>query len=302
MKKTVLGITATLLVSAMGMSNVASAHSAQHSSELKSERFKSSDVTEHIVMLQGEGGNLAVLTGEQGLLMVDSDYDRNANELEKIIQQFKGHALEFVINTHWHGDHSGGNAVVGKQASIIAHDNVRKRLSVPQEIKLFNMVSEPYPEHALPSLTYNDRMTLHRNGEEIQLVHFPKGHTDGDTVVFFRNANVVHMGDLYFSNFFPFVDIGTGGNVVNYTNNVGKVLELIDDNTKIIPGHGPLSSKTDLKTFHKMLQGTTEEVRKMKQEGLTLAQAQKQGLSEQWKSFEGFIKTPVWIGFVWQSL
>ncbi len=266
--------------------------------------FTSIKLTDQIWMLQGRGGNLAVLAGDQGILLIDDDYKLMSEALKKQLGQFGGlERLTYVINTHWHGDHTEGNLALGDSALIVAHENVRNRLLTAQEIKLFKMVSEPYPEHALPEITYQQAMNLYINGEQVRLLHFPNGHTDGDTVVFFENANVVHMGDHFFSGFFPFVDIDTGGNVINMAANVKTVLSMIGDETQVIPGHGPLSSKADLEAFYQMLLGTSEEVRTMKEQGMGLKEIQETGLSNRWDSWaDGFLSEEVWIGIVYRSL
>jgi len=269
-----------------------------------SPKFKSIQLTDNIWMLRGRGGNVAVLTGKQGILMIDADYKNMSPALQKALEPFGGkQKLTYIINTHWHGDHTQGNKVFGKHAKIVAHDNVRTRLLSTQEVKLFKMISKPYPEHAVPSITYDKSMHLYMNGQKVNIVHFADGHTDGDSIVFFEKANVVHMGDHYFSGFFPFVDVGTGGNVLNMAANVKKVLAMIDDKTQVIPGHGPLSTKTDLQDFYNMLIGTSNEVKAMKDKGKTLAEIKKAGLSDKWKDWtDGFLSTEVWIGIVHSSL
>lgn len=266
--------------------------------------FKSTQLTSNIFMLQGKGGNLALLKGKQGLLLIDADYTDMSDALKAELGKHGGvDKLAYLINTHWHGDHTQGNLALGHHTQIIAHDNVRARLLTKQEIKLFKMVSEPYPEHALPSITYQSKMTIHINGEELEVVHFPGGHTDGDSVVFFKKTNIVHMGDHHFSGFFPFVDIDHGGNVLKMAENVKTILSMVDDKTKIIPGHGPLSNKADLQAFHDMLIGTSAEVKAMKDKGMMLEKIQKKGLSAQWKKWtDGFLSTEVWIGIVYSSL
>ncbi len=266
--------------------------------------FNTVDVTANIKMLQGKGGNVALLMGSQGILMVDDDFSVMSDALKGEIVKHGGlDQLTYIINTHWHGDHTQGNLALGAHAQIVAHDNVRARLLTRQEIKLFNMVSEPYPGPALPSITYQKAMKLHFNEEEISLVHYANGHTDGDSVVFFKKANVVHMGDHFFSGFYPFVDLDTGGNVLTMAKNVGQILVLIDNDTKLIPGHGPLSSKADLQAFRDMLLGTSAEVKAMKAEGMSLEQIQAAGLSDKWQSWtKGFLSTETWIGIVYGSL
>jgi len=266
--------------------------------------FKTIKVSDHLWMLQGKGGNIAILTGEQGLLMVDDDYKVMSDALKKEIQHYGGlDKLTYIINTHWHGDHTEGNLSLGSHALIVAHDSVRTRLLNRQEIKLFKMVSEPYPKEALPTVTYVKSMKLYMNDEEVEIVHYPQGHTDGDSIVFFKHANVVHTGDHHFSGFFPFVDIEHGGNVLNMAKNVHSILAIIDDQTKVIPGHGPLSNKADLQDFYDMLIGTSAEVQKMIDQKLSLEQIQAKGLSKQWDSWtDGFLSTEVWISIVHSSL
>jgi len=275
---------------------------AGHHSE--STGFKQTAITSQITLLQGKGGNIAVLEGPQGLLMVDADYQHMSDALKTALQE-KGGAdkLSYIVNTHWHGDHTQGNLALGSYAPIVAHDNVRARLLTRQEIRLFKMTSEPYPEPALPSLTYQQQMTMHFNGEQIQLVHYPASHTDGDTVLYFKKANVVHTGDLFFNGIYPFVDIDSGGSVANLAANVEQILQRIDDKTVLIPGHGPLAKKADLEAFRQMLLGTRTEVKAMLDKGMSLEQMQKQGLSGQWQEWaDGFLSTEMWISILYSSL
>jgi glyoxylase-like metal-dependent hydrolase (beta-lactamase superfamily II) len=268
------------------------------------QKFNSIKITDQITLLQGMGGNLALLSGSDGLLLVDDDYKELSEALKSEIDNRGGlDKLTYIINTHWHADHTQGNLALGEHAAIVAHDNVRVRLLSKGEIKLFNVKTEAYPKVALPSLTYDKQMSLHFNNEEVRLVHFANGHTDGDSVVFFKYANVVHMGDHYFNGFFPFVDIDSGGNVVGYTNNIKAILAMIDDNTKVIPGHGALSNKQELQNFYNMLVGTTAEVRVMKNKGLALEDIQKIGLSVKWQPWtKGFLTSDVWIKIIFASL
>ncbi|WP_198264829.1 MBL fold metallo-hydrolase [sulfur-oxidizing endosymbiont of Gigantopelta aegis] len=291
----------TCLLLALALTSSPSMAEKHHSD---SPDFKTIKVSDKIWMLQGKGGNIALLAGQQGLLMVDDDYKVMSKALIKELQQFGGlNKLTYIINTHWHGDHTEGNLALGTEAHIVAHNNVRTRLLTAQEIKLFKMKSAPYPESALPDVTYTSAMTLHINKEVVNIVHYANGHTDGDSIVFFKKANVVHMGDHHFSGFFPFVDIDHGGNVLHMAENVKQVLTLIDDKTQVIPGHGPLSKKTDLQDFYEMLIGTSAEVKAMMDSGLSLTQIQEKGLSSQWQAWtDGFLSTEVWISIVYNSL
>jgi len=274
------------------------------SHHIESPAFEVTPLNETILLLQGKGGNIALLQSAEGLLLVDDDYQQMTPALLRALEPFGGvGALTYVINTHWHGDHTQGNAELGRYAAIVAHHKVRERLNSHQEIKFFNMVSEPYAAHALPSITYQNAMQLHLGDETIELIHFANSHTDGDSVVRFRNANVVHMGDLYFNGFFPFVDLASGGNVLTLAKNVGEVLRTMDNNTVVIPGHGPLSNKAELKRYKKMLDGTVSEVRKMHKRGLGLEQMQEKGLSGKWSDWaDGFLSPAQWIALVHASL
>ena len=266
--------------------------------------FKTQTIKDNLTLLQGQGGNIAVLSGKQGLLMVDDDYKKMSPALQKALSEFGGEEkLTYIVNTHWHGDHTQGNLHFGHHAQIIAHDNVRERLLTSQEVKLFNMKTESYPEHALPSITYEKALTIHINNEEVELVHMPGGHTDGDSVVFFKNADVVHMGDHFFNGFYPFVDVQNGGNVAHMAENVTKVLSLISEKTIVIPGHGPVATKQDLLAFKKMLEGTSAEIEVMKKQGMSLAAMKEKGLSSTWDEWtDGFLSEDVWIGIVNDSL
>lgn len=270
----------------------------------KSPSFKSTKLTKNIFMLQGKGGNLALIKGKQGILLIDADYKVMSGALKHELAKYGGvNKLSYIINTHWHGDHTQGNLELGHNAPIIAHDNVRQRLLTSQEIKLFKMVSKPYPKHALPSITYKKKLSLHINNEEIEIVHFARGHTDGDSIVFFKKSNVVHMGDHFFSGFYPFVDVSHGGNVLNMAKNIKSVLATLNTNTKVIPGHGPLSNKKGLQDFHDMLIGTSAEVQAMINKGLSLEKIKAKGLSKKWDSWKkGFLSESVWIGIVHSSL
>jgi len=290
------------LTSLLIVSQIAHGDTADHHAETQS--FKTTTLSPHIFMLQGKGGNIALMTGEQGLVLIDADYAEMSEALAHELEKHGGvKQVRYLINTHWHGDHTQGNKLIGQHAPIIAHDNVRSRLLTRQEVKLFNMVSEPYASHAVPSITYNKSLTLTVNGETMEIVHFANGHTDGDSIVFLKQSNIVHMGDHFFSGFYPFVDVGTGGDVRNMADNVAEVLERIDDETVVIPGHGPLSSKADLEDFHEMLVGTTAEVEAMLAKDMTLEQIQAEGLSLEWEEWAvGFLSTDVWIAIIVASL
>lgn len=264
--------------------------------------FKEVPVTNDIVMLQGKGGNIGLLQGEDGVLLIDDDYKENIGALEKALDK-KSAKPRFIINTHWHGDHTGGNEHLGEYASIVAHDNVRSRMASDQKIKFFGMNVPASPKAALPLITFEQSMTLHFNGQTLDVVHYPNGHTDGDSIVIIQPANVVHMGDHFFSGFFPFVDLESGGSVQGMTKNIEAVITKMNKDTKVIPGHGPLSTLKDVKTYHKMLVKTTAIVKRAMDKGKSLEDIKKKGLPSKWKSWgNGFIKEGVWITLVYTSL
>jgi cyclase len=254
-----------------------------------------------IYMLQGAGGNIGVSAGKDGILIVDDQYAPLAEKIRVALRLINPGNLKFVLNTHFHGDHTGSNAAFGPEAPIIAQENVRKRLSSEQTVR-GNKVP-PSPAEALPVITFADAVSVHFNGEEIKAIHFPHGHTDGDSVIFFTKSNVVHMGDDFFVGRFPFIDLENGGSVQGLIDNVGKVIAQIPADAKIIPGHGALSTVEDLKTYHRMLTETTDAVRKGMAASKSLEQLQADGLPEEWKSWgSGFIDTKAWIATIHSSL
>ncbi len=263
--------------------------------------IKATKVAGAVYMLEGAGGNIGVSVGPDGILIVDDQFAPLAEKIRAALKALGDGKLKFVLNTHWHGDHTGGNARFSTEASIIAHDNVRKRLASDQTI--FGNKVPAAQKEALPVITFGDSLSVHFNNEEIRAIHFPNGHTDGDSVIFFTGSNVVHMGDDFFAGRFPFVDIENGGNVVSLAKNVGEIINRLPAGVKIIPGHGPLSTIDDLRLYHRMLLETTDIVRKQALAGKTLEQIKAQGLPETWKDWgTGFIKTDQWIELIYRSL
>ncbi len=262
---------------------------------------KAIPVAGKIHMLEGAGGNIGVSVGSDGLLIVDDQFAPLADKIRAALKGLSQGKLAFVLNTHWHGDHTGGNEAFGREATIIAHDNVRKRLSTEQIV--FGEKYPPSPAHALPVVTYGESLSVHFNGEEIRVIHFPHGHTDGDSVIFFTGSNVVHMGDDFFTGRFPFVDLASGGSVTGLSANIEKILGDLPNDVKIIPGHGPLSTKADLQAYLGMLKETTAHVRQSIDAGKDLKAIVAEGLPDKWKEWgSGFVKTEMWLGIIHEDL
>lgn len=262
---------------------------------------KSTKVAGNVHMLVGAGGNIGVSAGPDGVLIVDSQFAPLADKIKAEIRKLSDSRIKFVVNTHWHGDHTGGNPIFGQESLIVAQENVRKRLSSIQ--KVFGNEIKPIPKEGWPVVTFEKSISVHFNGEEIKVVHFPNGHTDGDSIIFFTSSNVIHMGDHFFGGRFPFVDLENGGDVLGYTRNIEQVLAGIKSDTKIIPGHGPLSTPEDLRTFHRMLLETTGIVRERISAGKTLDEVKKEGLPDVWKEWgTGFINTGHWLETIYRSL
>lgn len=252
-------------------------------------------VAGNVHVLFGAGGNIGVSHGGDGILIVDDQYAPLADKISAALAEFGTGNATWVLNTHFHGDHTGSNAFFGTDSLIMSHDNVRSRLIND------DTDGELAPE-ALPVVTYSETASIYFNGEEIRLIHMPSAHTDGDSIIWFKTSDVVHMGDLFFKDRFPFVDLASGGSVQGYIAGVEQALELVSDNTRIIPGHGTLANKADLARFLSMLKTTTQQVRQAKAAGKSADEAVTIGLGEAFKSWgSGFINEDRWIRTIFAS-
>lgn len=231
------------------------AAATSHAQDFDAVEIKTEAVTDHIYMLTGRGGNIGVSTGPDGVFIIDDQYAPLSEKIKASIAQLDSGEVRFVINTHWHGDHTGGNENFGQTgANIIAHDRVRARLQQGgRGINIFELEPKASVADALPTLTYSEEMSLHLNGESVRIYHTPNGHTDGDSIVHFPASNVLHLGDLYFSTGYPFIDRDSGGSLQGVIRAIEFALQLSDENTRIIPGHGSLADKKDLQRYHQML-------------------------------------------------
>jgi len=255
--------------------------------------IKTVHVAKNIYMLQGAGGNIGVSGGPDGILIVDDQFAPLADKIEAALRQLNPGKLKFVLNTHFHGDHTGGNTHFGRDAEIIAHTNVRKRLGGDALVL----------RGGLPIITFDDSLSVHFNGEEIKILHLPPGHTDSDSIVHFTGANVVHMGDSFFSGRFPNIDLGGGGDVRGFIRNVEAALKTIPADAKIIPGHGPLSTLKEMKEFHQMLVETGGIVEKAIASGKTLDQIKTTGLPDKWRDWAvPTVTTSRWLEILYNGL
>jgi cyclase len=278
---------------------------ATYSRDFTNLELKTVHVSGNIYMLEGingfAGGNIGVSIGNDGILIVDDQFSEMNQKIRNALAKLKPGQPRFVLNTHWHGDHTGGNADFSTDATIIAHHNVRKRL-MQEQTNAF-ATTPARPKQSWPVITFDKSLTLHFNNETIKILHLPNGHTDGDSIIYFTESNVVHMGDHYFAGMFPFIDIATGGNVLSFADNIQATIDSISDNAKVIPGHGPLSNKQELIDYLKMLQDSIKFVRQNIEQVMTLEELLKIELPEHLKSWEtGSIKGDRWLTFIYQSI
>jgi cyclase len=258
-----------------------------------------------VYMLTGSGGNIGLSVGADAAFLVDDQFAPLTPKIIAAVRSVTTQPIRFVVNTHWHGDHTGGNENLGKAgALLVAHDNVRKRMSVEQFNAQFNRRTPPSPASALPVVTFNDSVTFHINGDDLVGFHIPPAHTDGDVVVHFTKADVVHMGDTYFATGYPYVDVSSGGNVNGIVGVADRVLATCGAQTIVIPGHGPVSNCDGLRAYRNMVAAVRDRVRAEMQKGRTLDQLKAAGLTAEFDDRwgKGFINPPTFVELVYRSL
>ncbi|HOX82547.1 MAG TPA: MBL fold metallo-hydrolase [Chryseolinea sp.] len=248
-------------------------------------KIRTIQVTESIYMLVGSGGNIGIMIGKDGTLMIDNQFAPLSNKINGAIKTLDPAEIRFVINTHLHGDHSGGNENFTEMGStVVAHDLVRERMKQGQVTPQMNRTTPPREGDALPVITFSDRLNFHLNDEEIELIHFDPGHTDGDVIVKFKNANVFHTGDTYVRHRFPFIDLSSGGTFAGYISTLDKMLLLMNDQSKIIPGHGELSSKADIKKYRDQLVDMRDLIFKALKKGKKVEEITSLGISDKYEA------------------
>jgi glyoxylase-like metal-dependent hydrolase (beta-lactamase superfamily II) len=266
---------------------------------------KADKIAEGVYMLTGSGGNIGLSVGKSGSLVVDDQYAPLTEKILGVIKVITPDPVRFVVNTHWHGDHTGGNENMGKAGAIlVAHENVRRRMSSEQFNALFDRKTPPSPEGALPVVTFAEGVTFFWNGDEVRVFHVPPAHTDGDSVVQFVKADVVHMGDTFFNGSYPFIDTSSGGRVDGVLAAAERVLGAVSDKTRIIPGHGAVGTKADLVAFRDIIKAVRDRVAKLKAEGkgrdAVIAAKPSAEFDAKWG--QGFIKADVFVGIVFDTL
>lgn len=280
-----------------------------NSQEFEDVQYTPVRVTENIYMLQGAGGNIGCFFGPDGLFLIDDQFAPLHQKLLDKIEDISNGAISgfddaFLINTHFHHDHTGGNELIGESGGIIfAHENVRQRLSAEQYVPFFDTRNPALKPSGLPVIVFKQDITFHLNGDSLLVFHLEKAHTDGDLAVHFTKANVIHSGDILFTGTYPFIDIDNGGSTEGLIKAVEKLLTLCDDNTIIIPGHGEISNTTELREYHNMLTITRERVRQLQAEGRTLEQVQAANPTAEFDDkFDGFISNNAFVGLLFRDL
>lgn len=291
------------IISVFTVSSIVLVALAQRSvSEIK---IDATDLGNGVYMLTGSGGNLGASVGEDGVFLIDDQLAPLTEDIVAALKELSEQPVDYVINTHYHGDHVGGNENFGQAGSVIvAHDNVRERMSTTQISEFLNRETPPYPDGALPVITFTHTVRFHLNGDHLHVIHLPNAHTDGDAIVHFESANVLHMGDTFWNGYYPFIDYEAGGTIDGTIAAAEFGLSLADENTHIIAGHGPLGDRVALERFRDVMKAARERVAAARADGKTLEEVKAAGLTAEWDSKWGqwFIKPDVFVEFVYRTL
>jgi cyclase len=262
-------------------------------------------VAENIYMLIGSGGNIGVFTGKDGILVIDDEFAPLSEKIKGAIQSLDPTAIRFLINTHIHGDHTGGNENFKKMGvTIFAQETVRDRMMKEQVNKTLNRTTPPRDKDALPVITFSDKISFHLNDEDIDAFHFTHGHTDGDVVIYFRKANVFHTGDIFVRYGYPFIDVSSGGGINGFVAYLDKLLPLMNENSKVIPGHGELATKSDVRIFRDMLSDIRDQVQAALKRGKKIEDIPALGITDKYDAVwgKGFMKGKDFVLLIAENL
>jgi glyoxylase-like metal-dependent hydrolase (beta-lactamase superfamily II) len=294
-----------LLAFVLPLTTLCAGPAAAQQQDFSKVEIQAEKVADGIYMLTGSGGNMGLSIGSSGTFLIDDQYAPLTPKILAAIKDLTPDPVRFVVNTHYHGDHTGGNENMGQTgALIVAQEYVRRRMAAGTFMEAFNREVPPAPEGALPVITFTDAMTFHWNGDEIRVFFVGPAHTDGDSVIHFVNADVFHMGDTLFNGIYPFIDVSAGGRIDGMIAAADRVLKVADEKTKLIPGHGPLATRADLQAFRDMLSTVRDRIAKLKAEGKSkeeiVAAKPTADLDEKWGG--GFMQADNWVGLVYESM
>lgn len=267
--------------------------------------IKTYKINDKISVLEGSGGNIGVLHGEDGIMIIDSQYAELNEKITKSLGAISDRELKFIVNTHWHFDHVGGNELLAKDGAVIlAQDNVWKRMSTGQFMEWIERDIPAFPKAALPIITFKNEITFHLNDEEVYVFHSGPAHTDGDAAVWFKTSNAIHMGDTFVTYGFPFIDVSAGGTLNGMIAFQGNVLKMIDDQTKVIPGHGPILGKSDLEKFRNQLIEVRSKIMPLIEAGKTRDEVITENPIAEYDEIwpDGFVKSKDFLLLVYQRL
>jgi len=260
-------------------------------------------IGENMYVIFGPGGNIGVSTGDDGIVIIDDKFQRNAAEILTTLNSLSDQPLRYVLNTHYHGDHTGSNAEMKETgATVMAHENVRMRMGMTFENKVFGRITKATSPKLWPTLTFSETATLYFNGQQVDIIHVPRAHTDGDSIIKFKESNIIHMGDNYFNGLFPYIDVDGGGSINGMIAAHGAVLDMADADTKIIPGHGPMATKSDLEDTQALLISVRDRVQKGIDDGKSVDTLVKEAILEDYSEYAKFINEENMIRIAYRSL
>lgn len=293
----------SFVVVSAGYVNAHNHAQSDNKAEMKAPDITTEKLADDFYLLKGPGGNIGISTGVDGVYVIDDKFARFADQIIFRIKEVSNAPIKFVLNTHYHGDHSGANKEMkATGATVMAHDNVRKRMGMTFENKTWGRTVEAVDEALWPSLTFSDTATLHFNGQTATAHHVPNAHTDGDSIVTFMPANIIHMGDNYFNGLFPYVDVDGGGTLQGMIAAQDKAISVSDESTQIIPGHGPMATKDDLQKSRDILDDILRRVKAAKDKGLSMEDAVKAVPLTDYKSLASFIDEANMVRTTYRSL